>query len=174
MFFWVHFCLDYPLAWVSIVSRQLDHFSKETIIWWNEIFLDMLLCSCKVIFFLVYKCHAWFYHNLGTMFSEVIGKYVMQVEKNEKWHIVEVYYPFVSIKLIIPPASTKLKGGILVSPCPSVCPSVCLWTESCPLCIFNNTHRIHFIWHILSSNFRRCVACKVCIKVKKFIIWQIL
>ena len=27
--------------------------------------------------------------------------------------------------LVIPPASTKLKGGILVSPCPSVHPSVC-------------------------------------------------
>ena len=26
----------------------------------------------------------------------------------------------------------------------SVCPSVCLWTESCPLCIFNNTRRIHW------------------------------
>ena len=60
--------------------------------------------------------------------------------------------------IIIPPALTKLKGGILVSPCPSiplsirlsVClsvrPSVCLWTESCPLCIFNNTHWIHFIF----------------------------
>ena len=28
----------------------------------------------------------------------------------------------------------------------SVCLSVRLWTESCPLCIFNNTHRIHFIF----------------------------
>ena len=28
----------------------------------------------------------------------------------------------------------------------SVCPSVRLWTESCPLCIFINTHRIHFIF----------------------------
>ena len=47
------------------------------------------------------------------------------------------------IHIIIPPASTKLIGGILVSPCPSVRPSVCpsvrLWTKSCPLCIFNNT-----------------------------------
>ena len=28
----------------------------------------------------------------------------------------------------------------------SVCPSVRLWTESCPLCIFKNTHCIHFIF----------------------------
>ena len=38
------------------------------------------------------------------------------------------------------------RGDILVSPCPSVRPSVRLWTESCPLCIFNNTRRIHFIF----------------------------
>ena len=47
------------------------------------------------------------------------------------------------------PASTKLKWIILVLPFPSVPlsirPSVHLWTESCPLCIFNNTCWIHFI-----------------------------
>ena len=47
-----------------------------------------------------------------------------------------------------PPASTKLKGGILVAPCSSVR----LWTESCPLCIFNNTGRIHFIFaHLIKQ-----------------------
>ena len=49
--------------------------------------------------------------------------------------------------LSYPPLQRSWKGGILVSPCPSVrlsvCPSVRLWTELCPLCIFNNTHRIH-------------------------------
>ena len=42
------------------------------------------------------------------------------------------------------PRSTKLKGytGFILS----VCPSVHLWTELCPLCIFNNTHRIYFIF----------------------------
>ena len=28
----------------------------------------------------------------------------------------------------------------------SVCPSVRLWTELCPLCIFNNDHQIHLIF----------------------------
>ena len=69
-----------------------------------------------------------------------------------------------------------------------------LWTESCPLCVSNNTHRIHSIFthlikllqknhvrsvsstilagsisylHILSSYFRRCVACKDFFKIKK-------
>ena len=50
--------------------------------------------------------------------------------------------------LLYPPLQRSWKGGILVSPCPSVC----LWTESCPLCIFNNTHRIHFIFaHLIKQ-----------------------
>ena len=68
--------------------------------------------------------------------------------------------------IIIPPASTKLKGGILVSPCPSVhlsvCPSVRL-----SVCGQNRVRSVSSTiligsisyLHILSSNFRRCVAC---------------
>ena len=47
------------------------------------------------------------------------------------------------------------KGVILVSPCPSVH----LWTESCPLCIFNNTHRIHFIFAHLIKELQK--VCRV-------------
>ena len=45
------------------------------------------------------------------------------------------------------------RGSIMVSPCcpsvlpsvrPCIRPSVHLWTESCPLCIFNNTRWTHF------------------------------
>ena len=60
------------------------------------------------------------------------------------------------------PASMKLNGGytgITLSVCPSV--------ESCPLCIFNNTHWIHLIFAILSSNFSRCVMCNVCLQIKR-------
>ena len=51
--------------------------------------------------------------------------------------------------IIIPLVSTKWKGGRvfwfhLVRL--SVRPSVRLWTESCPLCIFNNTGWNHFIF----------------------------
>ena len=44
------------------------------------------------------------------------------------------------VHLLYPPLQWSWKGGILVSPCPSVR----LWTESCPLCIFNNTCWIRF------------------------------
>ena len=53
-----------------------------------------------------------------------------------------------------PALQRSCKGGILVSPCPSVR----LWTKTCPLGIFNNTRRTHL--HVLSSNLRKCVAYK--------------
>ena len=40
----------------------------------------------------------------------------------------------------------------------SVRPSVRLWTASCPLCIFNNTHRIHFIFTHLTKQLKQ-VCC---------------
>ena len=56
----------------------------------------------------------------------------------------------------------------------SICLSVRLWTESCPVCIFKNTRRIHFIFaHLIRQlqkvchvYFRRCVTFKVCYKIK--------
>ena len=50
----------------------------------------------------------------------------------------------------------------------AVCPSVRLWTASCPLCIFNNTRRIHFIFKHLINNYMRCVAYNVCFKTQQF------
>ena len=41
----------------------------------------------------------------------------------------------------------------------SVRPSVRLWTESCPLCIFKNTHRIHFIFAHLIKQLQK--VCRV-------------
>ena len=56
-------------------------------------------------------------------------------------------------RLLYPPLQRSWKGGILVSPCPSVR----LWTELCPLCIFNNTHRIHFIFaHLIKQLQKVC------------------
>ena len=44
---------------------------------------------------------------------------------------------------------------------PSVRPSARLWTESCLLCIFNNTSRIHFIFtHLIRQLQKMCrVSC---------------
>ena len=56
------------------------------------------------------------------------------------------------------PTSTKLKGGYTGFTL-SICPSVPLWTESYPLCIFNNTHRIHFIFAHLIKQLQK--VCRV-------------
>ena len=63
--------------------------------------------------------------------------------------------------VLLYPRPTKLKGDILVSPGPSIR----LWTESCPLCIF--TGSISYL-HTLSSNFKRCVTCNFFFKIKQF------
>ena len=47
----------------------------------------------------------------------------------------------------------------------SVRPSVRLWTESCPLCIFNNTCRIHFILAHLIKQLQKVCPCNVCFKI---------
>ena len=72
---------------------------------------------------------------------------------------------------LYPPLQLSWKGGILVSPCPSVR----LWTESCPLCIFNNTHRIHFIFAHLIKQLKK--VCRVSVmpvsKFKYLKFWRI-
>ena len=61
-------------------------------------------------------------------------------------------------KHFILPASTKLKGGILVTPCPFVR----LWTASCPLCIFHNTCWIYFIFAHLIKQLKFWQIIQIC------------
>ena len=59
--------------------------------------------------------------------------------------------------------------GILVSPCPSVH----LWTESCPLCIFHNTSRIHFIFaHLIDQLHEVCRVLRFLKKIQNLNFWQ--
>ena len=85
-----------------------------------------LICKTALIF---YKIMSAMLQTVATCWSP-------------EWLILTSLYP---------PLQLSWKGGILVSPCPSVH----LWTESCPLCIFNNTHRIHFIFAHLILKFWR-------------------
>ena len=75
--------------------------------------------------------------------------------------------PESNVVSLYPPLQRSWKGGILVSPCPSVR----LWTES--LRSVSSTILIGSIsyLHILSSTFRRCVACNARFKNLKF--WRI-
>ena len=59
------------------------------------------------------------------------------------------------------------RGGILVSPCPSVGPSVCPSVDRIVSALYLQQYSLD-PFHICTSNFRRCAACNVCLKIKKF------
>ena len=91
------------------------------------------------------------------------------------WQIVSgidiQYGPPKTDTFLYPPLQRSWKGGILVSPCLSVRLSVRLSVcgqnrvRSVSSTILNGS--ISYL-HILSSNFRRCVACKARFKIRKF------
>ena len=102
---------------------------------------------------MIFYCRHWltwyislYIAVLNTIYKKCVQKdYYLCEYRNGTWRV------------IIPPALTKLKGGILVSPCPSVRPSVRLWTEPCPLCIFNNTGLVHFLFaHLIKQLHKVC------------------
>ena len=71
------------------------------------------------------------------------------------WRHQQEQYCVGKINSLYPPLQRIWKGGILVSPCPSVR----LWTESYSLCIFNNSRRIHFIYAHLIKQLQK--VCRV-------------
>ena len=74
------------------------------------------------------------------------------------------------LMLIIPPASTKLKGGytgFTLSVCLSVRLSVCGQNRVRSVSSKRLVRSISYL-HILWSNFRRCVACNGCFKIWHF------
>ena len=80
----------------------------------------------------------------------------------------------ISNDLLYPPLQRSWKGGILVSPCPSVRLSVCLFV-CLSVCGWNRVRSVSSTiligsisyLHILSSNFRRCFACNACFEIQK-------
>ena len=76
--------------------------------------------------------------------------------------LLEMYY--------YTPGSTMLLGGIFVSLRPSIRPSICPVRPASHVCSVAPTVLVGSIpyLYILSSNFRRCVTCKVSCKISKF------
>ena len=85
------------------------------------------------------------------------------------WHPFLVPCPVDKfLHLIIPPTSTKLKApGILVSPCRSVRLSICGQNRVRSVSSTILIGSISYL-HILSTNFRRCVACNAHFRIQKF------
>ena len=69
--------------------------------------------------------------------------------------------------LYLYPPHNEVVGGILVSFRPSICPSVrpasCVRSVAATVLVGSISYL-----YILSSNFRRCVACNVSCKISKF------
>ena len=68
------------------------------------------------------------------------------------YFIINLLYPFLFIR--------SWKGGILVSRRPSICPTACGQNRVHSVTSTILVGSISYL-HILSSNFRRCVACRV-------------
>ena len=109
---------------------------------------------------------SWWGCILDSPFSSVcnIGRSVVVLED-------PLYYWKINC-MIISPGFNEVERGVywyhLVHL--SVCPSVRLWTESCPLCIFNNTHRIHFIFAHLIKQLQK--VCRVQCPFQNSKIWN--
>ena len=80
---------------------------------------------------------------------------------------VMLYMPKYLCIWLYPPLQRSWKGGILVSPCPSVRLSVCGQNRVRSVSSTILIGSISYL-HILSSNFRRCVACNARFKIQKF------
>ena len=126
------------LSWPQCVNLIEDGLSSLTYVPWNISLLGWCLCLDRA------------HHDTLFYF------YIMWLILNQACLCGRPRPQ--SRDIVIPPASTKLIGGYTGITL-SVCPSVRLWTESCPLCIFNNTHRIHFIFAHLIKQLQK--VCRV-------------
>ena len=124
----------------------------------------------------------WHHCNVCT----ILGNFFMYTARDWVWNTWYIKYPGWNSKLwtpqllnvrlhyhewyLYPPLQRSWKRGILASPCPSVRLSVC--GQNC-VCSVSSTILIGSIsyLHILSSNFRRCLACNARFKIQKF--WRI-
>ena len=131
--------------------------------WWMVLVFVLLAveyCKAQIIYLWVAgfypSSQPWIY-----FMSVYLGTDLIDINANTAngfcWCIVMTLFPStiylfdMQIIFIIPPASTKLKGeytGFTLS----VSLSVRLWTELCPLCIFNNTCQTHLIFaHLIKT-----------------------
>ena len=104
--------------------------------------------------------------GLQKLWTNEPSKYRVDPGRPIKFPTIYWNWPPVTctVGLLCPSIQRSWKWGILVSPCPSVR----LWTKSCPLCIFNNTRRIHYIFaHLIKRLQKVCRVWSLLYKIKK-------
>ena len=146
------------------------------------IFALLLVSPCPS----VYPCHNWLFSSLTICVLGVVARQKLQFNGSVVLGADESPWPcgtpswytppyqiwfWVSRRIFIYSLITK---HLCYSPrCLFICLSVCGQNRVCSVSSTILVGSISY-FHILSSNFRRCVVCKVCSKVKKNKIWEIL
>ena len=149
----------------GVIAAQLPHTNSHTCVTYMH---QCVKNYCNILVAIFIKHWHWpllhaSFHACNFSVTIIRGKYW-----NDLFHTAVhlcvcpfVHYTFVfsvylckpCIGLLYPPLQRSWKGGILVSPCPSVR----LWTKTCLLCIFNNTCRIRFIFaHLIKQLEKVC------------------
>ena len=142
LIFWVHWLLRY------ICKEGKNTFIDK----WHHAFLWPGNCTGQCI-------SSFGLYLIWPEYSKACMGRVWKSEMSTCWIVLKEYWHVVGF--YTPRFNEVERGytGFTSSICLSVCPSVCLWTESCPLCIFNNTRRIHFIFTHLIKQLQK-VCCK--------------
>ena len=111
--------------------------------WWQQIFTLTNVTKLHNVINGITRPH-WDICIIPSVVLNDVSSTESHMEINEGLKVLHRKYT-----IFIPP----LQRSLLVSPCPSVR----LWTESCPLYIFNNTYRIHFIFaHLIKQLQKVC------------------
>ena len=159
--FKIAYCCELIISINFAILTMTNTMIGDTISWYQSPISSLKLC-CGICFIMpccllvapVSRVGLWFLQGQSLVFFQL-----MLIEGVSLYHLHQVHSVLYSEYhfncSLYPPLQRSWKGGILVSPCPSVR----LWTESCPLCIFNNTHRIHFIFAHLIKQLQK--VCRV-------------
>ena len=124
----------------------------------SESSASSLMCGLSAFYYMNWS-HLAEYHTLVSIHMVMINTGFNTLSSNEMAYIWPTFSDmFSSLKIIIPPVSTKLKRGY-TGFTSSVCPSVCGQNHVPSVSSTILAGSISYLY-ILSSNFRKCVACK--------------
>ena len=159
-----YYYYHYPHYWyIIIISLLLFLLSLSILVSLSSLSMSVIIIIIIILGIFIYQCMWTQYYTirwgLAIMMWQIMAfKYIFN-----KWYSITMRHklcrafthdalasrPVACIYVII--ILPTWRGYTLVSPCPSVH----LWTEWCPLCIFNNTRRIHFIFTYLIKQLQK-------------------
>ena len=149
---------DFCLIFVAAIRHEvLCYIGACYITTWQHIWLTIQsTASVLLSHYTIHQC------LLNWMLQGVL----LQTEISSTFpdHVCIMRHANCMIHFIIPHAQRSCWGGILVSHCLSICPSV--HPASCSVAPTVLVGSISYLY-ILSTNFRRCVECNISCKISK-------